>query len=859
MLNIEHFWREAKFSPNPAQRDAILHVRGPLYLPAGPGSGKTRVLLWRTLNLIVFHKVPPDAIFLSTFTEKAAQQLKEGLRALLGLASNFTDSPYDISQMYVGTVHSLCQRLMLDRRFYSNRQRGKPPILIDELSQYFRVYRAGRWENFCKTAGFGDNPVREINTLFGEHQHQDSRHYAATHALAFFNRLSEECLQPKQLEPNINNPTLAALIRMYEAYIESLRPPGQPASIDFALLQQAALHVLNEHDGACHVFQHVIVDEYQDTNTIQERLFFRLAQGGRNLCVVGDDDQALYRFRGATVENFVQFPKRCRRAFGIEPIAIPLDTNYRSRQRIVDFYTRFVDQCDWQNVHGGHFRVANKQIRAHSEDTGLAVVASTHAAPDAVAAEIAHLVKRLLDERKVENPNQIAFLFPSLKSTAVQRMKDALEAPEIGLRVYAPRAGTFLDVPESEVVFGLFLRIFGKPARGDFGGEEYNKYRGWLDKIEELSEDLCQKDRRLDSYVRERKAEIDRAVADYLALVAVAERHSWSLDTAYDPRRMKRLLYDAAHLSETARRKLGSPYFERIVQRRIDEGRPYSLSYILTSMTALDWGVLDLFYRLCGFDHLRVVFDLAESGEDEGPACNLSLISQYLARFMDEYGNVITATFLHDEGMARTLFGSFLFALFRRGESEYEDAEDPFPKGRIPFLTIHQAKGLEFPVVVLGNPRKDTNRGPQPVERLVQPYLEREGEPLERMAEFDAMRLFYVALSRAKNLLVIAHPKGQGQSINNSFKMLLNRDFPRIPQLDVAGLPVARIEENDTPHSYSYTGDFLFYQRCPRQYMIFRKYGFVPSRSQTMMFGALVHRTLEDLHQLLIARRSQTQ
>ncbi len=68
MLNIEHFWREAKFSPNPAQRDAILHVRGPLYLPAGPGSGKTRVLLWRTLNLIVFHKVPPDAIFLSTFT-----------------------------------------------------------------------------------------------------------------------------------------------------------------------------------------------------------------------------------------------------------------------------------------------------------------------------------------------------------------------------------------------------------------------------------------------------------------------------------------------------------------------------------------------------------------------------------------------------------------------------------------------------------------------------------------------------------------------------------------------------------------------------------------------------------------------
>ena len=320
---------------------------------------------------------------------------------------------------------------------------------------------------------------------------------------------------------------------------------------------------------------------------------------------------------------------------------------------------------------------------------------------------------------------------------------------------------------------------------------------------------------------------------------------------------MKRALYDAPRLSETARRKLGSPYFEKVIERRIAGGRPFTVSYILSSMTALDWGVLDLFYRLCGFDHFRAMFDLAECGEDEGPICNLGLISQYLSRFMDEYGAIITAPLLRDEGMPRILFSSYLFALFRRGESEYEDAEDPFPKGRIPFLTIHQAKGLEFPVVVLGNARKDTNRGPQPVERLVKPLLDREGEPLERLAEFDAMRLFYVALSRAKNLLVIAHPKGAGQRINKPFQALLDDDLPRIAQLNVASLPVARLEEDETPRSYSYTGDYLYYQRCPRQYMIFRKYGFVPSRSQTMMFGSLVHRTLDDLHQLLIFRRSQ--
>jgi DNA helicase-2/ATP-dependent DNA helicase PcrA len=116
----------------------------------------------------------------------------------------------------------------------------------------------------------------------------------------------------------------------------------------------------------------------------------------------------------------------------------------------------------------------------------------------------------------------------------------------------------------------------------------------------------------------------------------------------------------------------------------------------------------------------------------------LSLISQYLAKFMDEYRSVISADILLENGFQRLLFGSYLYALFRLGESEYEDAEDPFPKGRIPFLTIHQAKGLEFPVVVFGNPRK--NARVQRVEEIVQPLLDRPGEPLHRMGEFDMMR-----------------------------------------------------------------------------------------------------------------------
>jgi DNA helicase-2/ATP-dependent DNA helicase PcrA len=119
--------RKVGFEPDPNQKSAILHVNGPLYLPAGPGSGKTRVLLWRALNLILFHQVKPDQIFLATFTEKAALQLRDELRGLLGLAAANSSASFNISGMYVGTVHSLCLRLMEDRRFSPNGMRQQPP------------------------------------------------------------------------------------------------------------------------------------------------------------------------------------------------------------------------------------------------------------------------------------------------------------------------------------------------------------------------------------------------------------------------------------------------------------------------------------------------------------------------------------------------------------------------------------------------------------------------------------------------------------------------------------------------------------------------------------------------------------
>ena len=116
--------------------------------------------------------------------------------------------------------------------------------------------------------------------------------------------------------------------------------------------------------------------------------------------------------------------------------------------------------------------------------------------------------------------------------------------------------------------------------------------------------------------------------------------------------------------------------------------------------------------------------------------------------------------------------------------------------------------------------------------------------------------MFYVALSRAQNLLVVAHFKGQGQSLHPGIASLCEEDATRIPAFNPASVPAFHGHKADLPRTYSYTGDYMFYNLCPRRYMVFRRYGFASSTTQTMMFGSLVHRTIEDLHQMLIGERA---
>ena len=149
----------------------------------------------------------------------------------------------------------------------------------------------------------------------------------------------------------------------------------------------------------------------------------------------------------------------------------------------------------------------SKEITSFRKEKNTAVVASNPGAPDDVANEIAALIRKLLKERKVEDPNQIAFLFPSLKSPHVGRMREALE--KRGLKVYAPRAGQFLDVAEAKAVLGLILEVFGPSEH------RHPVFNSWLRSADDCGEALMKKDKFLRRFVETKRAEGRQVSSDH--------------------------------------------------------------------------------------------------------------------------------------------------------------------------------------------------------------------------------------------------------------------------------------------------------------------------------------------------------
>ena len=282
---------------NPAQVDAVTHPSGPLLVVAGAGSGKTRVLTRRIAHLVVERGVSPFAILAITFTNKAAGEMKERVAALVGPVAH---------DMWVSTFHSACVRIL-----------RRDAALLGYPSR-FSIYDQG---DAVRLTGY---VIRDLGL--------DVKRYPARAVHSAISAAKNEGRSASGYVEHAAGPYERRIGEIFTEYQARLLKAG---AMDFDDLLGNAVRLLRSQPDVLERyrgrFQHILVDEYQDTNQVQNDLVMLLGSAHRNVCVVGDSDQSIYRFRGADIRNILEF----ERAFPDATVVV-LDQNYRSSQTILD-------------------------------------------------------------------------------------------------------------------------------------------------------------------------------------------------------------------------------------------------------------------------------------------------------------------------------------------------------------------------------------------------------------------------------------------------------------------------------------------------------------------------------------------
>jgi len=253
--------------------------------------------------------------------------------------------------------------------------------------------------------------------------------------------------------------------------------------------------------------------------------------------------------------------------------------------------------------------------------------------------------------------------------------------------------------------------------------------------------------------------------------------------------------------------------------------------------------------------HLLAIEPFRNAVRDENTARNLAIFSQLLNVFQNYYHYTVV-THRNREFLRRHFFNSFLRLLYDGGINEYEDPDQPFPKGHVQVMTIHQAKGLEFPVVVVGSLSNQLSSRKQ-IDRDLAPLYHRPPfESENRITLFDRMRLHYVAFSRPQKVLVLT-----AHELPKDHFVPIWQGLPQWPYAQKELLAAQRFdlrERMPVKKTYSFTGDLKIYETCPRQYQFFREYDFTPSRSAVIFFGLLVHQTIEEIHRFALDGKLDT-
>lgn len=750
---------------NEKQIQAIKTTEGPLLIIAGPGTGKTYTLINRVMYLILEKDVEPENIMLVTFTEKAAKEILTRLSNEL-IKYNLK---FNVDEMYVGTIHSVCLRLIKENIEHASIKRNFR--VYDQFDQQYFIYQT-YWKYF--------NNINNLGLILEEKISVWSK---VEKIQKYINLVSEELIDITKLQ-NSKDPRGEVIANIIENY-EYLREEHN--FIDFSSIQTEAYKLLtNFENGVLEKLQnkirYVMVDEYQDTNYIQEQLALLISNKNNNLCVVGDDDQGLYRFRGATIRNILEFENHfdsCEK--------IILDKNYRSEKDIISFYNQYMSQTEVRDFSfdWGNFRF-NKRINysKQTKDGFQSVAKIKSETREDLNEEILNFILKLKYNNIITDYNQIAFLFRSVKNNKVVDLANYLE--KNGISVYSPRSNLFFERREIKLMFGALLLMF--PSM--INTIKTNK-SNWLEKLFSYYHNC------INMTIEELNLPENKSLKDFIKIKAR----------------------------------------DHIILPEENKG--------------LDYSIAQLIYQLFQFELFAdiVTVDLKEGLKDSLKSRNIAIFIKNVAKF--EFNNNLTIlTSKNIETMVKRLFSEFFLYLYEGGITEYEDDSEYAPSGSISFLTIHQSKGMEFPIVVVDSlysiPRDDLDEVLMFIEDN---FSDRpEFEPRETIKYFDFWRLFYTAFSRAKELLVLVgtdESRGVSKYFEEHFDNL--NDFN-----DFKNLKVSEIKDSKLKRTYSFTTDINLYEESPIEYLFFKELGYTRVSYGAAIFGSLVHATIEDIHKAVL-------
>jgi DNA helicase-2/ATP-dependent DNA helicase PcrA len=619
---------------NGPQAAAVQHVGSPLLIVAGAGSGKTRVLTHRIAYLLAARDVHPGEVIAITFTNKAAGEMKERVAALVGGRARW---------MWVSTFHSACVRILRAEHEHAG------------LKSTFSIY--------------DQDDSRRLMQLVARELDLDPKRYPARALAAQVSNLKNELVDPEDFAPTAKGPHQRVLAEAYPRYQQRLR---EAHALDFDDLIMTTVHLLRAKPQVAEKyrrrFRHVLVDEYQDTNHAQYALVKELVGAPGvdpppgELCVVGDADQSIYAFRGATIRNILEF----ERDFP-DSRTIVLEQNYRSTQTILNAANAVIVRNS-----------GRKPKRLWSEQgVGEAIVGYVADTEHAEADWIAREIDRLTDAGEARPADVAVFYRTNAQSRVFEEVFVRLGLPYKvvgGVRFYERKevrdALAYLRAVANVDDTVSMRRILNTPRRG-IG-----------DRAEACVEALASRDR----------------ISFGAALSRAADAPGISTRAVNACAEFVALLDGVRELSAQARP-------EEVLEAALQ--RSGYLSMLEESVDPQDAGRVENLQELVSV--AREYTERAEAIEEGEPPT--------LAGFLEQVALVADA-------------------------DEVPDAGDPDQSGVVTLMTLHTAKGLEFPVVFLTG-----------LEDGVFPHLRSLGDQPELEEE---RRLAYVGVTRAQHRLYLS-------------------------------------------------------------------------------------------------------